>query len=300
MRTARKLCGALGLVLGAYSLLLRPRLLRWGATEAEVEQPYPGAELIPGGTRSATMSVTIDAPPARVWPWLVQMGHDRGGWYSWDRLDNFGRRSTETIHPEWQEVAVGDHFGAMPDGSEWWEVAALEPQRFLCLRMSLDLRGRPFDPAGARPRFFTDSTWGFLLAALPRERTRLVVSGYWAFSPRWLQPIMSVLLLEPEHWIMQTRQFTNLKRRVEVVALAAPAAVPVSGTAAGAAGSDPDDVEGLDPELLRDLAAYDMRIRSLGLEPAARGVPEAKFKLTQSRDDRGRRTKGGGRTAEAG
>src|SRR6266480_1020000 len=140
MRTA-KLAAALGLFDG-YALAVRPRLLRWGATDEELRRPFPGAELTPGGTRGATTAVTIDAPPARVWPWLVQMGVDRGGWYSWDRLDNFGRRSTETIHPEWQAIAVGDRFTAKPDGSESWEVAALEPERFLCLRMSVDLRGR--------------------------------------------------------------------------------------------------------------------------------------------------------------
>jgi hypothetical protein len=75
-----------------------------------------------------------------------------------DRRDGFGRRSAERIHLEWQQVAVGDRLPAKPDGSEWWEVAALEPERFLGLRMSLDLRGRPFDTRGARPRFYTDST----------------------------------------------------------------------------------------------------------------------------------------------
>lgn len=81
--------------------------------------------------------------------------------------------------------------------------------------MSLDLRGRPFDPAGARPRSSTDSTWGFLLQPLPGDRTRLVVSGYWSLQPRWLQPAASFIFLEPSRWIMQTRQFANLKRRVE-------------------------------------------------------------------------------------
>jgi proline iminopeptidase len=102
----------------------------------------------------------------------------------------------------------------MPDGSEWWEVAALEPERFLGLRMSVDLKGHPFDTAWP-PRFYTDSTWAFWLKELPGNRTRLVVSGYWAFRPRWLQPLLSFLFLEPSHWVMQTRQFTNLKRRAE-------------------------------------------------------------------------------------
>ncbi len=212
--TPAKVAVALGLA-GAYTFAVRPRLLRWGATKEEIEQPFPGEEIIPGATRSATMAITIDAPPAGVWPWLVQMGVDRGGWSSWDRLDNWGRLSTDRIHPEWQEIAVGQHFAAKPDGGEWWEVAMLVPERFLCLRMSVDLQGRPFDPRGERPRHYTDSTWGFLLKELPGGRTRLVVSGYWRLEPQWLQLPMSFLILEPSHWVMQTRQFTNLQRLAE-------------------------------------------------------------------------------------
>jgi hypothetical protein len=205
--------------LGAYALVVRPRLVRWGATDDDLARPYPGATIIPGGQRSsATMAVTIDVPPSEVWPWLVQMGCGRAGWYSWDHLDNWGLSSADRIHPEWQHVALGDHLPALPDGSQWWEVAALEPERFLGLRMSLDLSGRPFDPTGTRPRFFTDSLWGFLLEALPQGRTRLVVGGYWALEPSWLKPLVTVLLYEPTHWIMQTRQFENLKRRAEAAA----------------------------------------------------------------------------------
>ena len=200
--------------MGGYAFAVRPRLLRWGATDEELRRPYPGADLIPGGKRSATTATTIDAPPSAVWPWLMQMGIDRAGWYSWDRLDNFGRRSADRIHPEWQEISVGDRLTATPTGSMWWEVASCEPERFLALRMSLDLRGRPFDPTGAPPRFYTDSTWCWLLDELPGGRTRIVESGYWCLRPRWLQPVASFLFIEAQHWVMQTRQFANLKRRV--------------------------------------------------------------------------------------
>jgi proline iminopeptidase len=206
---------AAAVLTAGYLAVVRPRMLRAGATAAEANGPFPGEGLIPDGTRSGTMAVTIDAPRPLVWAWLVQMGADRAGWYSWDRLDNFGRASAWSIHPEWQDTTVGDHLAGTPDGSQWWEVAALEPERFLGLRMSLDLRGRPFDPAGQRPRYFTDSLWGFELKDAAGGRTRLVVSGYWSLRPKWLQPILSILLLEPSHWVMQTRQFTNLKRRAE-------------------------------------------------------------------------------------
>ncbi len=214
----RVLCAAAGLLVtmtAIYAWLVRPRLVRWGVSDEEVAQAFPGQDIVPGGKRSATMATTIDAPPERVWPWLLQMGTDRGGWYSWDHLDNFGRKSAGRLHAEWQDVAVGSRMNGKADGSQYWEVAALEPERFLCLRISLDLKGRQFDPAGPRPRLFTDSTWGFQLKPLSGGRTRLIVSGYWAFSPAFLRPVLSFLALEPSHWVMQTRQFANLKRLAE-------------------------------------------------------------------------------------
>jgi len=198
-----------------YAFAVRPRLLRWGATDEEVTGAYPGADIIPGGQRSGTMAVTIDAPPSAVWPWLAQMGVDRALWYTWDYWRPWGLRSADRIHPEWQNIAVGYRMPATPKGSTWWEVAALEPERFLGLRMSVDLRGRRFNPKKRLPRFYSDSLWAFQLDKLPENRTRLVMSGYWAFRPKWLQPIVGFLFLEPSTWIMQTRQFGGIKRRVE-------------------------------------------------------------------------------------
>ena len=184
-------------------MLLRPRILRWGASAEEAASPFPGAELVPGGTRGGTMAVTIDAPPRTVWPWLVQMGYGRAGWYSWDYLDNFGRHSSRALHPEWQTVKVGEYLSG-PNVSALertaWEVAALEPERFLGLRSRIP---------------HSESLWAFWLKALPAEKTRLVVSGYWNMQPRWLQPFVSFTLLEWTHWIMQMKQFAELKHRTE-------------------------------------------------------------------------------------
>jgi proline iminopeptidase len=85
------------------------------------------------------------------------MGCNRAGWYSWDRLDNGGVPSARRIHPEWQHIEMGDHLDSIPSGNAWFEVAALQPETFLALRASFDLRGRPFDPNCPRPRYYTDS-----------------------------------------------------------------------------------------------------------------------------------------------
>jgi proline iminopeptidase len=88
MNAGRRCAVLVGVSLFTYTAAIRPRLLRWGATDEELHRPFPGADLVPGGRRGATMAATIDAPRSRVWPWLAQMGCDRAGWYSWDRLDN--------------------------------------------------------------------------------------------------------------------------------------------------------------------------------------------------------------------
>jgi hypothetical protein len=201
MRAWRLIAG-IALGIGAYTLVVRPKLLRWGATDEEVRELFPGTDLIPGGTRAPTMAITIDAPPSRVWPWLVQMGYDRAGFYSWDVLDNLGRRSADRIHSEWQSLSPGDRIKAM--GADAWEVAMLEPQRFIGLR--------PLISPGA------DALWGFLLRELPHGGTRLIVSGYWKMQPPWLQPLrplVSLAFYEWTHWIMQARQLTQVKKRVE-------------------------------------------------------------------------------------
>ena len=198
-------------------MLVRPRLWRWGATDDEVAAPFPGADLVAEGERGATMAISIDAPPDEVWPWLVQMGGDRGGWYSWDRLDNGGRPSAREIHPEWQDLAVGDYVRYWRAGGpvDAWEVAALEPNRFLGLRGLTDLRGRNLDPKGPRPSAYLEGLWGFWLNARPDGRTRLVIGGYQALRPRWLGRVVFYWLYVPVTWIMQARMLTVLKRNIE-------------------------------------------------------------------------------------
>jgi hypothetical protein len=162
------------------------------------------------------MATTIAAPPATVWAWLVQMGCDRAGFYSWDRLDNGGRRSAERIHPEWQHLKQGDRVDSAPDGSVWFDVALLEPDRALVLRASLGLpKPRPFDVTKKPPRAFSDSTWGFLLSPTDEGGTRLVVHTAASGQPRGALRLLNILFWEPAHWVMQIKQFAGLRRRAE-------------------------------------------------------------------------------------
>jgi hypothetical protein len=160
--------------------------------------------------------VTIDAPPSAVWPWLVQMGCDRGGFYSWDRLDNGGRPSATEIHPEWQTLAVGDRVMSTPDGRGWFTVERLERERVLVLRASIDVGGRrPFNGSGPTPRLFSDGVWAFVLDELPEGRTRLVVRAHGVVRPRLLLGAANLVFWDPAHVVMQARQLRNLKRRAE-------------------------------------------------------------------------------------
>jgi hypothetical protein len=163
------------------------------------------------------MAITIDAPPSAVWPWLAQMGCDRAGFYSWDRLDNGGRPSATELHPEWQALAVGDRMQCTPDGHWWFTVERLEPDRVLVLRSSIDVgRREPFDPAEGRPRFAVDGIWTFVLDELPDGKTRLIARANGLVRPRVLG-VANVVFWDPAHVVMQARQLRNLKRRAETM-----------------------------------------------------------------------------------
>jgi len=116
-------------LLAAYARLVRPWALRWGATEEEAARPLPGDGLVAKADYVATRAITIDAPPRDVWPWLVQIGSGRAGWYTYDRLDNAGVPSATEISPELQRLAVGDLIPMVAGKDVGVRVKELEPAR---------------------------------------------------------------------------------------------------------------------------------------------------------------------------
>ncbi|MBI5310141.1 MAG: hypothetical protein HZB14_03785 [Actinobacteria bacterium] len=211
----RRCAGLAGLAsaVAAYALVFRPLMLTWGATEAENAATYPGDDLVEGGERQPVMATTLDAPPSEVWPWLAQMGCDRAGFYSWDRLDNGGRPSARELNPDWA-VATGDRIRSTTKSDHWFDVALADPPHTLILRAPMVLpSGRMFDPATESPESFSDSTWAFHLRELPGGRTRLIVGGVARAEPRLPNEVSAWLFWEPVHWVMQTKQFRELRRR---------------------------------------------------------------------------------------
>ncbi len=101
-------------VIGAYLLVIGPRLRRWGVTDREVHRTMPGDELLRPDAPSTTRGITIDAPPEQVFPWLLQIGFGRGGWYSYDWIDNDGKSSVDRIDPALQRLAAGDRIEMLP------------------------------------------------------------------------------------------------------------------------------------------------------------------------------------------
>ena len=204
---------------GVYGLWLRPRVLTWGASADEVARDYPGDELIPDPDDWATMATTLPVPPESVWPWLAQMGGDRGGWYSRDWLDNNGKPSADRIVPEWQGLRVGQRLSRVGvPGQEpgAFTVVTLEPNRTLVLRSSYGLfTGRDFDPrSGPAPSPWVDGIWGFHLRPTAGGGTRLVARSRNRGGPHLITRPLAFLLAEPMHFAMQARQFRNLRGRV--------------------------------------------------------------------------------------
>jgi hypothetical protein len=157
----------------------------YGSTTAERSQRLPGDELIADASVQTDHAITIDAEPAAVWPWLVQMGWGRGGLYTPRWVDRLlfpaNGPSADRIHPEWLDLDVG---GFVPDGPPETEcgfaVAGLEKQRALVLRSNSHL------PAAWRRRATLDWTWAFVLTATDDGRTRFHFRSRWRVHPWWL------------------------------------------------------------------------------------------------------------------
>ena len=105
----------------------------------------------------------------------------------------------------------------------------LEPNRFLGLLGYSDLLGRTLDLKQPRPSAYMEGLWGFLLNELPDERTRLVISGYQTFRPRWLERFTNYWLYPPVVWPMQARMLAVLKRNIERAAQARRHMAPLAG-----------------------------------------------------------------------
>jgi hypothetical protein len=143
-----------------------------------------------------THGITIQATPEAIWPWLLQMGCRRGGFYALDLIDNGGAPSAREIHPELQRLHVGQVIPATPDGLDGFEVLALEPHRTLILGGLFDVDANQQIPfASARPTRFWQITWAFVLESLDQKTTRLHVRARAAFPPSerlhvaWIRPV---------------------------------------------------------------------------------------------------------------
>ena len=121
------------IVMAVYLLWGRPYQLRWGATDAEVNRSMPGDELDSHPTFLATRAITIDGTPQQIWPWLLQMGYTRAGYYGYDIFENLGSplgiRSAVTILPQFQHFKVGDVVPISPAAS--MEFYAIQPNSYL-------------------------------------------------------------------------------------------------------------------------------------------------------------------------
>ena len=200
----------------------------------------PGDELVPLSHFTATRAITIAAPPGAVWPWLMQVGVGRGGFYSYDLLDNLGRPSAEEPLPQWQTLQVGDLVAPMtnpPTPNTSFVVHSLEPNRSV---------------VWSKP----DSTWVWTLTPLAGDRTRLVTRLKQRYRPS-LATVVTVVLSEFGDFAMMRKMLLGIKRRAEQHPIPNPEEEPMD-----------------DAEALALLGAERARVEMLLGETVAAGVDD--------------------------
>jgi hypothetical protein len=171
---------------------------RWGATDEEISEPMPGDDLVSGCQFRTTRAITIGAPPDAVWPWLVQVGFGKAGFYSNDLLDNAGRPSAEEIIEEFQHPAVGD-----------WVPMFTRVNETTAFRITVI--NRPEELVWAKP----DSTWAWKLSG-SYGGTRVVTRLQMRY--RWDQPggaLLSLILNEFGDFPMMRKMLLNIRDRAE-------------------------------------------------------------------------------------
>lgn len=174
-----------------YALAIRPWHRRWGARPEDQRLRLPGDQLLPEGGTQILHAVTIDAPVEKVWPWLAQLGQDRGGFYSYEFLENLAgceMKNADRVHPEWQHRELGEVVHLHPAGG--LRVNVFEPGR------ALGLEG-----------------WGtFALEPEGADRTRLIARNG---VPRGLAAASYAVLMEIPHFLMERRMLLGIKQRAE-------------------------------------------------------------------------------------
>ncbi len=202
----------------AYIAGLRPWHLRWGATTEEVHRVLPGDEFVPTPKLKATHAITIRAPRAEVWPWLVQIGQGRGGFYSYEWLENLigcDIHNAKRVLPEFQSLQVGDKISLHPDAptlpvgiadSGWAVVLGEFPDARATRIAAL--------PAGTAEEIMVAS-WGFYLFDTPAHETRVIIR----FRSDWKPSVGAFfgfrVFLEPAHFIMEQKMLRTLKALIE-------------------------------------------------------------------------------------
>ncbi len=201
--------------LGAYAFFVRPWHMRWGATDEEQKQYFTGDDLTPNARMQTTHAVTINAPAEEVWSWLVQMGQGRGGFYSYDWIENLlglKMRNVNEIKPELQSLHAADQVPLSPDGKTALPIDIMIPNRAIVMHVeNSDLT--PF--AVMQPGLYRNLTWSFHLRKIDDHTTRLIERTRADWDDTWQNRMAVRGYSEPGAFVMQRGMLLGIKERAE-------------------------------------------------------------------------------------
>lgn len=212
-----------------FSPLIRGWYNRWGATDAEVHRALPGDELVPHPRLTFTRAVTIRARPDEIWPWLMQLGQERGGLYSYELLENLARcdiHNADRIIPEFQNLKLGDRVRLGRRGYPLFKVRAIQPNRALVLAGADSKTEQVTELADPMPDTYANGNWIFFLDKVGEQTTRLITRQSLDYQPdNLVNRLMWRVFTEPIGFVMTRKMLLGIKQRVETTRQLVPAVV---------------------------------------------------------------------------
>ncbi|UWX54478.1 hypothetical protein NYZ99_16410 [Maribacter litopenaei] len=209
--------GVIVIIVGYLSFFLRPLRDRWGLSKEQALQTFPGDEIVPVPKTRFTHAIEINAPSKYVWPWIAQIGQGKGGFYTYEALENLvglNIYNSDAVLSEFQNPQIGDKVGFAPKDA--LPIVICDHGRCMAIENALDMdTNKLYNPKVGRPKNYLHLTWLWYVEDIDEKRSRFISRNRVDFSPWFKNKLMFGSFSEPIVFAMDRKMCLGIKKRAE-------------------------------------------------------------------------------------